>query len=602
MRRFRLTVAFPTGTVLVGGYSAVPGGLDRVHATDAQGLPILPATALRGALRETLEALLRGAGQPSCAGATGLSPEDSEKEGSQPVPCVVAAGRRCLACRLFGARREALDATETTFSSLVLRDAVLEGEKVDWTIRHGVALSRPERSAREQLLFSSRVPMIPRHRHFSALGTNTAADLEPLLEAAVRATTHIGSGRSRGFARVDLTLEWLDPSPTAVLDPPSQLPISQDGAIGVRITLLSPAALGTPTCDNNTREARTEVSGATLRGAVGFALAKQLENPDGNEALQKLVDEDGGAHFGFLYPSDTSTAGLPGPWPLTARACKNAPTEHAVVDTLLDKIAAVLVDSPSAARLTAESSRHTCRVCSAPLRSAPGSRRQPRLPATRLVTRLAIERTRTSARQGALFSTELIDAGAAYEGTIRNVPAGTQDMLARGLGSELFVGRGASAGWGRASVEVIAPHAFEPIAARAKAFSEALTRRLSGAGIPVGHAETYVPVTLLSPLWPDLGDSDGETTLLRSLGTPARLVLGVRRFTRDGGWDQRSGRMLTVQVVAAGGVFVFELDRPVVDCLPTLARLESRSAGQRGHQGFGHLLCFDPFILRGEVG
>jgi CRISPR/Cas system CSM-associated protein Csm3 (group 7 of RAMP superfamily) len=74
MKPFELVLTFPTGGVLIGGYSAVPDGMHASHAVDRHGRPMLPATALRGALRETLEALLRGAGEPACAGGDGVDP------------------------------------------------------------------------------------------------------------------------------------------------------------------------------------------------------------------------------------------------------------------------------------------------------------------------------------------------------------------------------------------------------------------------------------------------------------------------------------------------------------------------------------------------
>ena len=93
MRHFALTIRFPTGGPLIGGTAATPEGYHAHHAARGEA-PYLPATALRGALREALEAVLRGSGEHrACAGGTGLEPDHEPPEPAAPPSAEPAAGR-----------------------------------------------------------------------------------------------------------------------------------------------------------------------------------------------------------------------------------------------------------------------------------------------------------------------------------------------------------------------------------------------------------------------------------------------------------------------------------------------------------------------------
>ncbi|HNG00218.1 MAG TPA: RAMP superfamily CRISPR-associated protein, partial [Pseudomonadota bacterium] len=98
---------------------------------------MIPATAIRGALRESLESLLRGAKQPACSGGDGLllgqAPVDNQE--SDPINAnkqdEAIRVCRCKACRLFGTQRDKLDVGERAFSGLILGDARLPQREDD---------------------------------------------------------------------------------------------------------------------------------------------------------------------------------------------------------------------------------------------------------------------------------------------------------------------------------------------------------------------------------------------------------------------------------------------------------------------------------------
>ena len=399
---------------------------------------------------------------------------------------------------------------------------------------------------------------------------------------------------------MELDLSWLDATA------PGTDALPGTGNIAVRVTLDSPALIGAAIVDQSFRETRDVIPGATVRGAVGFALRELLDNPGKNHPVQKLLapDPEGanqpqcGAHFGFMYHTDSDASGddqsISGPLPITATTCKRYPQEHGIIDTLLDRL--VLLHASSADEAERAAAPNQCPQCQAPLRSAAGSRGANAPPAKKTITRVALDRTRQSAREGQLFTQILIERGAVFAGTIRNIPDAGRDWLGQALHSGILsFGRGRSAGWGRATIEVRSAPSLPTMAERAQAFDNALRARLQAAGLPVDRVGRLVPITLLAPLWPPDGD-DGEQLLTTAL-PGATIFLRARRFAREGAWDQRKGQMRPFWATAAGGVFVVELAGATWrDVLDPLQELEQRGIGNRRDQGYGHILCFDPFF------
>jgi CRISPR/Cas system CSM-associated protein Csm3 (group 7 of RAMP superfamily) len=627
MSEFTLELRFPAGAPLIGGYAALVPGLHAAHARrprmDRRGSgdrePYVPATALRGALRETLEALLRGQGLPACMRGTGIDPEQPPAA-DQPRPerCELDRGGPCVPCRLFGTRGTGLRAGQFAFSALVLGDGA-PVQETDWAVRHSVSIDRSRRSAADQRLLARQVPATAAGRPllFEARGRLLAPDLQAALEAAVRATTHVGSGRSRGLGRLDLHLRWDETSMPAAA--PAELP--GDGDVLVRVTLASPALVGTAVVDPNVRESRQEVPGSAVRGAVSFVLAEILaqsgsRDPDRDPRLRALVGDGGdggngagnemnqGAHFGFLWHAGDRAAatGMPGPLPITARACKREGRAHGLVDELIDRVVLLHARTAAEAERAYAQARHVCPEpgCGAPLRAAHGTRLAHEPPDMRVITRVALERTVSSAADGELFSQILLERGTVLAGTIRNVPPESRGHLAEVLRSgRLSFGRGRSQGWGQAEVEISPATALAPIEARGQAFDAALAERLAAAGLSTERVGMLVPITLLAPLWLAGGTAD-EELLARQLGAPG-YFLKARRYAREGAWDQRAGQMQPCWAVAAGAVFVVELERGRWrDLVPALTALERHGIGPRRHQGYGQVICFDPWFLPTE--
>ena len=157
-----------------------------------------------------------------------------------------------------------------------------------------------------------------------------------------------------------------------------------------------------------------------------------------------------------------------------------------------------------------------------------------------IITRVGMDRRRSSARDGALFSYAQLVRGTCFVGQIRRIPGRSRAHLARALAGPLSVGRARSLGWGTITLmRIAAASPVNSIEERARTFDAALTARL---GKTHPRVQRLVPFTLLSPLVVDADEDDGTATLEAALGVPVRAwPVVARRFDLERGWDQRTG-------------------------------------------------------------
>ena len=139
-------------------------------------------------------------------------------------------------------------------------------------------------------------------------------------------------------------------------------------------------------------------------------------------------------------------------------------------------------------------------------------------------------------------------------------------------------------------MEIMDGHEPPKVELRAKDFMRAVKGHLKAAQLPTEGLGRLLPITLLAPLLPEEGDDDGRKTLACALGNVIEWVVVARRFVRDGGWDQRTGRPFAELAVAAGAVYVARLadDWDTSETLKALLALERDGVGRRRHQGYGH--------------
>lgn len=629
MKAYTLQIECPEGAILVGGHHAAGAGESAVHAMDANGRPVLPATAVRGALRQSLEAWLRGLGKD----ALGL--EEAVCHGGvddmqAPSDSAHRSCSRCVVCKIFGGAGEDLPANGARFSLLVIEDATLVGQggRGAWQLRSGNAVDRARRSVQGNLLYTRRVAQLPPGARFEArvwlddplqgvkwpaLDGRTLLPAD-LLAGAARATSHLGSGRSRGLGHVQMQLE---PSTDEGSRSDTSASPGLSGQVRLLFHLESQACLGSPVTRNNLTDTRTELPGATVRGLVGFALAKTLADAD-PDRLARITDPDHGARFDFAWPVDNAAAvGLAGPLPLTSLTCKQHGRAHGLADDLVPRLRFEHAEHDADFEALGASPRCAHSDCGAPLGPARGHRRRTKPAEKRALTRTALDRSRDSVKEHALFTQALLQPGLAFEGSVRGLEPGDVERIVEALrGGLATVGKGRSRGWGRVKVEVRAPTKVTALGDRVRTFVEAVQR---AAGDVVWRHQLVV-LTALSPIVPERGrcaadarldvptdempgDHEVKDAMQSALNAEVEHVLSVRRYAIDGVWVQREAtdqdrEDRRMQVAVAGSVFVLRLpkghrntDEAVVKAL---ASLEEAGVGARRTQGFGRVLAFDP--------
>ncbi|GIX08052.1 MAG: hypothetical protein KatS3mg115_2455 [Candidatus Poribacteria bacterium] len=176
--RFRLA----SGVHITG--ERVELGVDKAFVVDwhmdRSPVPIVPATTLKGWLREGAERVLRGVGLSACDGSS---------------PQTVCG--ECLVCKVFGSpqRRSPL-----RFRDVRLREAL-------WDVRANVSLSRHRKAAYEERLFFSEVAW---QSGFEARVMGVFPSQEEALQAAAllylpaQLGVALGAARSRGLGWVEL--------------------------------------------------------------------------------------------------------------------------------------------------------------------------------------------------------------------------------------------------------------------------------------------------------------------------------------------------------------------------------------------------------------
>jgi len=615
MPRLEITL---TGPLLVAGGQAGPLGVDAVTARrfeSGRWVPYIPATALRGAVRLELEALLRGARER----ASGPYPHE-EDQGPDSTPDEVAS--------LFGycgpadARTGALEGC-IRFSDALPVDP--EAACLALTVRSRVAIDPETSSAAEHKLFFREVadvapgaPLV-----FSAhLDTGDAPEeWVRHLRAATEATTAIGAGKAHGGGAV--SIRWLKeeagsterPGPPQAAQPVGARVTPCDGIPGrarLTLTLREPAHFGEGGPVGNHQATRTWIPGATVRGALAWALLRAGVVEGEDPAFQNL----------FLGPvsfGDALAAAGPG-------------DEPAVVPATLRK---ARDDGRLSDRLVTELARERLNPYLAPrglhLRSDDGPRRFDPLPPRpdpgllrRLRTRLSIDRCTGTARQTKLFSIEQIEpwipgkGGGGEEASARQVRfvswiAGldqacpeARELLGQLAGLPVFVGAGRNHGQGHVEAHLEPrPDDFDLAAAeaRVRALAGALetrTRQLAqrvGVDLPAGEVPPTLPLALVAH--GDYLPGPGASHPLAELGSALQPLRSFLNPGAAGGYDTRREKKEKplkdrAPAIGAGSVFVYavpegELQTFLAEILPALAR----GVGQRTESGCGRFRLFD---------
>ena len=306
----------PKGSLFCGGYSAAQGASGGETASDRRGL-LIPASAVKGALRETALRMVHAAGSGERAFASLFGDEFAESE-----------GKLC-----FG----------------LLRPPEEVGHAL--ATRHHVSLGRATRSAVAGHLFDQRVVAAGLDLVFRGqIELRRALDEEEwhLLKLAALMTDRIGAGRGRGLGQVEIRLENV-PSPAApdsleasVPDTPSEdLPDEKSTcAEGVHeavfeIEVIEPMKLGRVKDRSNVEATDEIMHGSMFRGAVAGGLLRVLRATPEHPVMDLVFADPDPVIFGDGHPvppsiQDVAQDLVPAPLTLKESKAGGSPADEAL--------------------------------------------------------------------------------------------------------------------------------------------------------------------------------------------------------------------------------------------------------------------------------
>lgn len=642
MARLRLTLSFRHG-LLVGGVT--PSLLaDEATAREPGGAPLIPASAVKGALRIEFERILRGLGATVCdmSSPGGACPRDNP----------------CPACQLFGSPgREGIlrfgDATLTGADrSLFTRrkdgrsDRPEEPTGLGYMLRPGVAISRVRKVAEEDLLFSHQIvaplPSLRFTVDIEILDKMVDGKLLEWLKAAAMSLRAIGADKSRGLGHLEeAQLEELQEQPSEADEEGPSRPVSVaaggTGPNGADFRLvLRPeeyVRVSGVKAGNNFMETLSFLPGSTVRGAVARSFVHREKGGNRSDTAVRNAFLHQPAVFTNFYPSPDAE-GLPNPVPLSARTCKYYPgfarqvpagqdhvERHGAKDIL---VAATLV---KLCREAAKDWRELplalvdrCRLCAAPLKPLEGFYKDPWTGVTdvcssrRVVTKTALNRARFTSAEGQLYSYEVLDTELQQPQEQRprfiGVACGVTDELAHHLerAGTALIGGARGRGFGKVSIERIEPapqEGPEKWKDRLERFTQGLREPLCRLHHPRAD-RLFFALTLTSDLVMPTGRGQGwlRQVVASRLGLNQEELVLEKAFSRIvycSGFNAAIGfRKDLLPALAMGSAFVFSypdgenVRASIVENLPGLLR---DGIGWRREEGCGRVSFCDDFHL-----
>jgi hypothetical protein len=607
------------GHLLVAGGQASDLDVDLSTARRFDGkdwLPYIPATALRGAVRMQLEALLQA--------AIGSAVDPYPREPLPPPMDAVA--------RLFGysgplRQRDGALEGALRFGDALPADPELALHAIG--VRPGLELDDETGSASTgRLYFREVAELADQPLVFTApvtVGNASEEDLS-VLRAAIETTDAVGAGKAKGGGAIQMV--WHEkggkPAATRLKGEPATARRAR-----LVVELNEPAHFGDGGRRGNHHATRTYIPGATIRGALAWALLRSgrltAESP---EFRALFLDDSAPVSFGdaLLCPgSDVEPAIAPA----TRRRRRGG--DEQLDDILVRELARERVNRRLAAR-------------GLYLRADDGDDRFDALPAARpeagLVrrtrNRVSIDRWQGTAAEGRLFSIEQIEpwlaplkAGdktpvltdgnrrpARFVGIIEG-PGGSPPSPIRWLellaGVQVLMGAGRNHGLGEVKVEVqfeaepskdSAIERLHALPRRVEQHAALLAQRMAEGELSqelAPHQTMPVAIVAVSDYLPSGGDIS-HPLAEPALASGALVDLApARAFCipgASGGYDQTPGHAPLKDLLAAvgaGSVFVYELAPKGMAALAALLPALRRGIGLRTASGCGRFVPFHPY-------
>ena len=563
------------------------------------GTPYIPASALKGAIREQLVRMSSEADAKRIFGGRGFR-QDTEPQEAPSDP-------------------ERPERVGGGYTRIFLSDAELSPTQAapflvgrGYTLRPHVSIDRRARRALDQRLFQHEV-VGSRGQSLVFRAPVDLALLTPedrrLFAAALHAVFAIGSSRSRGLGWVDCQLASEDPGAE---EPPRCTVIPDASELEVVFEALEPLSLGALPFVGNFQPTLDYLSASTVRGAVVTAAmrvrGKTTDQSTDATFRALLLDPDTCVRFGDAAPVGGQATDSPSIAPLTARVHKYGGDGAGLTDTLIrDYVQRLLADQGF---FRVEMDRVHDDKGGAERAVRPSGRwLSATRPRRRVMTRLALDPKTARGKDGALYSVELLERGTTFVATVRNAGPEARRLLVDAAAADLRAGHGRGQGYGRLRIVAARKLADEPLRERVRAFDEKLRSSITSAGEASGleiHSDEghYVAALLVTDLLPGPATegASAEEALHSALGLrSSRLLHADVRAGQRGGFDTTKHHPRPFEpMVRAGSVLLLsvpQLDREVFE---RMEAIENHGAGEGRDRGFGAVRFSDPIHCKGD--
>lgn len=640
-------------SLLIGGYYSSLL-VDSATARTSQGEPVIPASALKGALRIEMERLARAQQKGVCLG-------------SDPASSCGVVEDPCLVCILFGspglvgklrfydARLEELAAG---FFTSFEEGASAPGRSSGYGVRNGVTISRRRRVAEEGQLYDMEVlsSFFPELVFQAPLDLLEDLEEEEMkyLEAAVVSLPALGGKKTTGLGHLKAWLELGQEYPQEERPPEES---SHDGGGDKRedrvslaegeyvfqLTLLPQEMLraGGLKTKESFFEGLDFIPGSAVRGALAREYSRFLtqgwDSPDFKEEF--LIEP---IRFSDFYPSKRERP-YARPVPLSLRTCKVFPgfkfrespqdkksASHGCRDILLESAAVKILNRKGYPLILDD--RCPVKGCGQAMVNlsgyySPGDNNEDGKNNlfTRFNTKTAINRKRWQSEEGKLYTYELMEpvspreeSPLVFSGTLSGVKGKTAPCIEGLNGREILVGGARSRGLGRVMVQVDPPQFDSPSIEGKKArermdsFTRTMNNYLSpfiGELYPDDPLEnhSFFTITLLSDLVLPPGPWDQELCreLSLHLGIP-REDLNLEKAMLRSGYRGGYNLLLGIPkdffpVISRGSAFVFSLPRKwreKDEFFQATLPLTYDGIGLLREEGLGKAVFCDPIHLK----
>lgn len=566
------------GPLLVGGHTAPPVGTDARTATDPHGRPVIPASVLRGAIRESVYRLARSEDLPAC------------------VAWERCADAECWTCRIFG-RRDALARQFASSGSpsegrgwarppFRVGDATLTNPHDPSAVRprHGVGIDRWTGRAASQRLYRRDVAEHGEATRYEAKVEIELGDAErALLVRALALVESLGNSQSRGHGGVRLELVEAGDAPPSAFELVGRVGPS----VPMRMTLTArePLHIGGVPDRTSLRRTLRFVPATALQGAL-HAAARRAGLP-----AEQCVALATGVQVDDLLPAGEAKV-LPVPFPRCFQRCTDC---GKLVDLSVREAA-----TRAAAARGALLEEPRCPTCSDGGRLKPGTGVLPEghVP-VRVVTRLARDPLTGSGALGLLHAREQIAADTAFVGTVVFDEAGWKALDAlRTAGEPLRVGGFRARGLG--DVGVALEPADDTLRHRVETWRRRAVSGLEGALGWLGWDPSGLLLAVArTPVAPEGDAARDAQALVSALVSGAQLHAAWQRNERRPlGWEDRQvgaegpGFRPTIDAIRPGSAWLFSA--PATD-LRRLRELEVHGFGLHTEFGLGRFV-FCPLV------